>query len=539
MNRQGRILIVENEQRWRNALTGVLQKAGFQAEAVETTRQAWECLEEAFYHLAILDIRMEDDDPTDTEGISLLRRLSAEGLTEAMSIIMLSAYGTKEQMREGFKDHDIADFLAKEDFDDREFIEQVRKIIATRLPVNLSLAIHWQQVSGPDQVVLNLKIGGARIKHKSPMRSRLAEELDDLLCRLFHRADSLLVKPLESGFSGMAVLLATPSSSATGAGQPFIIKCGDVREINSEYQRFKDYVQNFIGGGRITSVIERRRTAHLGGIVYSLLGTASNRLESFGDFYKRAELPQIKEALDDLFLVTCGQWYANPGRVELHDLTAEYVQNLELSAETLEQDRINLKSAQGKEQLRISGLAEDRLFTDPVLAMMKQYFVEPTYICPTHGDLSESNVLMDETGHTWLIDFGRTGPGHILRDVAELDTDVRFQLLGESEATLDERLKLEEALCRAKQFSDLHRLADDFKTENHKVAKAYATAIHLRKLAQKLIERNLNASIKEYHVALFYHALRYLRYYSLPRIQREHALISASLLADSLEAGGR
>jgi len=214
MNRQGRILIVENEQRWRNVLTSVLHKAGFQAEAVETTKQAWECLEEAFYHLAILDIRMEDDnDDTDTEGISLLRRLSAEGLTEAMSIIMLSAYGTKEQMREGFKNHDIADFLAKEDFDDREFVKQVQKIVATHLPVNLNLAIHWQQVSGPDQVVLNLKIGGARIKHKSPMRGRLAEELDDLLCRLFHSSDNLLVRPLASGFSGMAVLLATPSSS--------------------------------------------------------------------------------------------------------------------------------------------------------------------------------------------------------------------------------------------------------------------------------------------------------------------------------------
>jgi len=540
MSRQGRVLIVENEQRWRDALTGILQRAGFQAEAVGTTAEAWECLEEAFYHLAILDIRMEDDsDPSDTEGIGLLRRLSTEGLTEAMSVIMLSAYGTKDQMREAFKTHRIADFLNKDEFDDREFTRQVKEIFANHLQINLNLIIHWQQISGPDQVVLNLKIGGERVKYKSPKRERLAEELDDLLCRLFNRADSLLVKPMTSGLSGLAVLLATPSSSTAGAGQPFIVKCGDVQEVNSESQRFKEYVQNFIGGGRITSLIEHRRTAHLGGIKYSLLGTASNQLESFGSFYKRAALPDIKKALDDLFLVTCGQWYANPGRVELHNLTAEYVQHLELSVETLEQHRINLKSAQGKELLRMTNISEDRFFTNPILAMASQPFVEPTYICPTHGDLSESNVLLDEAGHTWLIDFGRTGPSHILRDVAQLDTAVRILLLGEDEATLDERLKLEDALCRVDKFGDLQQLADDFETENSALAKADATAIHLRKLAHKLVERNLNANFKEYDIALYYYALGYLGHYILPKVQREHALLSASLLADRLGMEGK
>jgi CheY-like chemotaxis protein len=536
MSRQGRILIVEDEQRWRDALTSILRKGGFRTEAVGTIAEAVDCLKEEFYHLAILDIRMEDNfDPTDVEGMNLLRQLSEQGLTGGMGVIMLSGHGTKDQMREAFKQHNILDFLSKDQFDNREFLAEVKEVFAQKTLVNLDLAIHWQQINGAEDAVLNMLIGNTRIKHKSPMRAVIAEEMNDLLSRLFHRSDSMLIKQLTPGFSGTAVLLVTPSSSSSGAGQPFIVKCGDVQVINSEYERFKNYVQNFIGGGRTTSIIELRRTAHLGGIVYSLLGTASNRLESFGSFYKRSELPQIQAALDDLFLVTCGQWYANPGKVELHDLTAEYLQNLELSPESLEQDRINLKSAQGKEQLRISGLPEDRLFTDPVSAMVKNYFVEPTYICPTHGDLSESNVLIDETGHTWLIDFGRTGLGHILRDVAELDTNIRFQLLGESDATLDERLKLEEALCQAKQFGDLPRLAADFETENPNLAKAYATVIHLRNLAKKLVERNLNASIKEYNIALFYYALGHLRYYSLPRIQREHALISASLIADCLE----
>ena len=538
MNRQGRVLIVENEQRWRDVLADILRQGGFQADTAATLAEARQYFADSFYHLTVLDIRMEDDtDHTDIEGINLLRQLSAGGLTEATQVLVLSAHGTKDQMRESFKEHGIADFLSKDEFDGREFLRQVREIFAGKARINPNLVIHWQQITGPDQAVLNLAIEGERIKYKSPWRDRLAAELDDLLCRLFHRADSLLVKPLTEGNSGLAVLLATPSSAASGAGQPFIVKFGDIQSIAAEHERFQDYVRNFIGGGRITNVIDHRRTAHLGGIVYSLLGTAGNRLESFGSFYKRADFSKIREVLDDIFLVTCSQWYANPGRIEPRDLSAEYSALLELTPEVLEQHRGNLKSAQGKEKLRIGNLAEDRVFTNPIKVMAARRFIEHTYVCPTHGDLSETNVLVDETGHTWLIDFGRTGPGHILRDVATLDTAVRLHLLDECEATLEDRLKLEEALIRAGRFGDLQQLAGEFETDNPALAKTYATVIHLRSLAHRLVERNLNASLREYYVALFYFGLSQLKWYELPRIYREHALVSSSLLADKLEKG--
>jgi hypothetical protein len=71
-------------------------------------------------------------------------------------------------------------------------------------------------------------------------------------------------------------------------------------------------------------------------------------------------------------------------------------------------------------------------------------------------------------------------------------------------------------------------------TENSALAKAYAIVIHLRKLARKLVSQNPGDDISEYFIALLYHAVNTLRFRDLSIRQREHALLSASLLAERL-----
>ncbi len=58
--------------------------------------------------------------------------------------------------------------------------------------------------------------------------------------------------------------------------------------------------------------------------------------------------------------------------------------------------------------------------------------------------------------------------------------------------------------------------------------------MHLRTLAHKLVAQNPGDDISEYYIALFYNAVNTLRFYGLSSAQREHALLSASLLADQL-----
>ena len=53
---------------------------------------------------------------------------------------------------------------------------------------------------------------------------------------------------------------------------------------------------------------------------------------------------------------------------------------------------------------------------------------EDTTVCITHGDLHGGNLLVDQHDTAWVIDFERSGEGHILQDFVELETDMIIRL---------------------------------------------------------------------------------------------------------------
>ena len=227
--------------------------------------------------------------------------------------------------------------------------------------------------------------------------------------------------------------------------------------------------------------------------------------------------------------MVCRSW--NSAR---HKLTEDYQQLLHFTPEKLAQGLSNIVEAgQEQQKLHFKSLKGRRAYTNPLLVVDGRTLVRPTYVCTTHGDFNQHNILVDNTGNMWLIDFSRTGRGHILRDVAGRNSMVRFQLLATEAATLEERLSMEKALCAIDRFSQVEQLVNALPTENSALAKAYAVVVHLRQLARKSCV-NPADDMGEYFIALLYNALNTLRFTDLSVRQREHALLCASLLADRL-----
>ncbi len=535
MNRMPRVLIVDDLQKWQEQLVNILNRNGFYADSAPTADQALKRLEEELFHVLVLDIRMNDADHTNVDGIEMLTRLKERHWNDTVKVIMLSAYGTQEQMRTAFKDYDVADFVSKDHLNNPSFLDNVRQVFEQEMEINLSLEIQWEQVAGPEQVIPHPEGNGNAGKQGAAFRKRMAVELDDLLCRLFSNAQCIVVKPFIPGHSGSRVLRVLPFYASAGSGHPWVVKFGNVQAILQEHRNFETFVAPFVGGGRSTTVLGMRCTPHLGGIIYSQLGATSEHVERLGDFYQRADEPAIKEVIDRLFLQTCGQWYANPGFLRPYNLTHNYQRLLGYTQRELEQAVTQLKSVQGRERLFFVRLNSVRNFTNPLRSTEQEPFIRTTYECFTHGDFNPDNILVDENRNCWLIDFQSTGPGHILRDIATLDAVVRFQLLTSEEATLDERLTMEDALYSIDRFSQVEQLMTLFSTQNRALEKAYATVVHLRTIAHRLVELSANDRLGEYYIALLYIALDTLRYSTLPEIQREHALLSASLLVDRLE----
>jgi len=533
-HRQGRILVVDDDEKWRTFLSLILEQARFRVDTVGTSIEALECLRQKAYHLVVLDVRLRESDPANVEGMDLLREIKTKGLAEAMGIVMLSAYATVEQMRTGFREYSIRDFLSKDEFDSLEFPERVRGLFTENFNINLNLEIDWQQNSGPEQAVLDLSLGDERIECNTPLQKRVAQELDDLLCRLFYRADRLLVLYATAGSNRTGLLLVQPLKQ-TGAERTVVVKFGDVETIKKEYEKFVEYVQPFVRATGHTTSLDMRRTSLLGGIVYAL-GQA-DAVQTFGAFYRGADVPHIRGSLNNLFLQTCGAWYANPGALRLHDLSDDYQQHLSLKAEKLQKVFENLNTAQQGDRLYFRSLGNEYSFANPLRSIVDQPVIRSTYVCLTHGGINADNILIDDNGQTYLVDFARTGPSHILRDIAALDAMVRLRLLPTSEATLKERLRMEEALCDAERFSEIGQSAKGFldSTENPSVIKAFSAAIHLRSLARQLVADNPRDDISELYVALFYYALDSLQVKSLSQVQRDHALLSASLLYEIIQ----
>jgi DNA-binding response OmpR family regulator len=116
MNRQGRILVVDDLESWREELVETLQHDGLYADSASSVTEALQRLDKTLYHLLVLDIRLEDADHTNEDGISLLGELDKRGMSDATKIIMLSAHDTKEHMRMAFRDYKVTDFLSKDKF---------------------------------------------------------------------------------------------------------------------------------------------------------------------------------------------------------------------------------------------------------------------------------------------------------------------------------------------------------------------------------------------------------------------------------------
>jgi CheY-like chemotaxis protein len=535
IKKKGRILILDDMETWCQALVEILERAGYEAVAVSSAQEVLSQLDQSLYHVLILDICLNESDHGNTDGWELLREISTLSLNGALKVMMISAHETNEQVRNAFYDYKVSDFIIKNTFNKKGFQESVQRIFEKDLQINLKLSIIWQQRNS-EAVIRTLEMNDkAPIQPNSPLMKRLEDELDDLLRRLFCNAESILVRAVRSGYSGTCVLLIRPFYTDAGSGRTFVIKFGDIKKIEQEYDNFKQFVEPFVGGKRCTGLLALSRTPLLGGIRYSLLGASGDLPEDFGGFYARAKLPQLKKVLDHLFNDTCSAWYASPGYLRPHNLTIDYQRILGFTWEKLAQVIKQLSTVDvTPEHIIFHALAGQRKFPNPLVHLSQQHFVHTTYVCAQHGDLNQHNLLVDNDGYTWLIDFQSTGLAHILCDITTLDSIVRFQLLPANGATLQERLEMEVALCGLKHFNHVDQLPNLFTTSNPVLAKAFATVVHLRLLARSLVDQNPDSDICEYYVALFYNALNTLRYENLAVEQREHALLCASLLAERI-----
>lgn len=150
-----------------------------------------------------------------------------------------------------------------------------------------------------------------------------------------------------------------------------------------------------------------------------------------------------------------------------------------------------------------------------------------------HGDLHLRNVLVDESGRGWLIDFAKVEERHNLFDFIKLETRVRTWELSRDDCTfsLYDYLRFEEALAAATLGSGVTPPDDAH------LRFAYEVALAIRRIARKYMGSEPDFR-SEYFPALFLYCLGVTKYYPNEGIQSARLAFATACAVGRYLMGG-
>jgi hypothetical protein len=264
------------------------------------------------------------------------------------------------------------------------------------------------------------------------MPAEARDQAADVLARLFPEAAALRLEKtsstvVSSDFSTAprprsVILLAYEDEL-----QPVIVKIARAEKIKKEVKNFEKHIKGRLVGKHNTMMLEHAELWDIGGIRLSYVDALEG---SFSDFVAGQPVQQVAACLEKFFLKTWSDHYkrkTDAEKVSLFELYCrvwdrDWVErackaSVPESSEAMPPHLWRLaRKSHPLEWLKF--IAEnEKGENDPSRT-------EFTRLAVTHGDLHADNLLVDDTGDCWVIDFERTGEGHIFQDFVELESDI-------------------------------------------------------------------------------------------------------------------
>lgn len=125
-----RILVVDDQENWREALFSLLDKDDYSIEIVGSFEEAQKEINRHIFDLVILDVRLLDQDTFNVQGLELLKLAKAQ--KEAPKVMILTGY--PESIHQEFLDENSPDALLlkvpkNSRFDSQSFKTQVQNLL--------------------------------------------------------------------------------------------------------------------------------------------------------------------------------------------------------------------------------------------------------------------------------------------------------------------------------------------------------------------------------------------------------------------------
>jgi DNA-binding NarL/FixJ family response regulator len=545
------VLVVDNDECLVQAAKHALELREYYVPTARTATEAKSILDQERIHVAIIDIRLEDDsDEYDRSGLALAREVdSAVGKVIITGFPLTSDAAYQIYGSDATGIDPVPRFVPKEE-GPHALLRGVDWVFQEQLGINEDLEIEYRPGAEPDALVEQIK--DLASADESVQRT-IARELDDLLRKLFRNEQAITVYGMTPGRGGSGVARVRPRYRNMEGGF-VVVKFGQRDNFKLEETAYRQYIDPFLPKYATFMRGDPARTQRLGGAKFLFVGMSGDEPGDFQHFYLNPHIPEdaITQAIRSIFTKSWKTWYDqkrdwNKGKGPdlLESFTAhlfreqKHWDELRGSVNALLDDKpfrgVSFKRTdEASDQIEMRMGNKKWLLPDPVdfLTSQTHLIPKPKFTCVIHGDLNPRNVFIDELLNAWLIDFFKTGEGPALRDVVDLESSIKFQLLQTN--NLAALIEFESATLAPTTLGEEIRFKNTFNLQQ--LDRALTAIQELRSIAYDIAEDD---DIQEYYASLLFFAAKMITWRGISSletkrqpIRQRHALYSAALICE-------
>jgi len=414
------ILFADNDPDFLETRSESLEKAGYKIVKATSVAEAEKYLREMWTPIAILDIRLEnDDDDKDASGLTLVNA----DFTRSITKIILTNFKTplaRDLVRAGQRGRPLAiDIVEKQEGPDA-LLRVIHEALTYHIHINWSLTLDWRATSAFDLVSrIEPGLEGERLLNR-------AEELEDLFRRLFYEKDRVRIDRMLWQRDGRVALAVFAFKGA--AVDSFVVVCGENARVVEEAVRYNGFAPK-AHSETSTTLADKAETTHFAANAYSLGPTDLETVRALGEVYRAGDKKVFTQAITTLFEKTLSAWQGAPAPAK-RALEELYREQLGLTAE-----RISPQAIQARWEVLTRYLPELKKTIpnpEPIITLL-QSAKQPTLTIKSPGMLTGENIFVDANSRAWLTDFAEAGDAPQFWNFVALEFAIRFDWVEEKE----------------------------------------------------------------------------------------------------------
>lgn len=270
--------------------------------------------------------------------------------------------------------------------------------------------------------------------------------------------DAVTLEPLAGGRSAARVFKLTPffGPDRQTKGPPVVVKIAPRAQGASEKANYENFVRWALPAACRPDLLGFGRTRAYAGLCYSFAGrSGGSRIVTLTDCLQRGDATKVDLVLRRIFDPMRDTWYSPALLRAERDIARRYLDRYfsgpraTAAAEaTLRACAARYFDARQKDgRTVIGGLT----FPSPRAALFAADRMRPYRSCILHGDLNSDNIVVAEhpAGVT-VVDFQKTGRGHVHEDLIFVEASVRINYV--RDASFGEILEKERLIALGRRW---------------------------------------------------------------------------------------